>query len=124
MKNRQICKKLDQLLINQLSEDIKNNSELKIASEIFAILGNLSRLRILYILSETGQCCVHHLAGILDMSMSNVSHHLRKMRDRQIVKKKRQCRNIFYHIASGEETNIACRIIQQFFGNDETPTDS
>jgi len=113
MKNRQTRKHLDQSFINQLSEDVKNNSELDIAAETFAMLGNLPRLRILYVLSKTGQCCVHHLAGILDMSITNVSHHLRKMHDRRIVKKKRDGLNIYYLISHDEGVYKACKIAEK-----------
>ncbi len=118
MKNKPTGGNLDQSLSKQLIKDVKNNSELEIASETFAILGNLSCLRVLYILSETGQCCVNHIAGILDMSNSNVSQILRKMRDRRLVKKKRDGLNIYYSISPGKGINKACKIAEKFLGTD------
>ena len=118
MKNRQTCKHLDQSFINQLSEDVKNNSELEITAETFAMLGNLPRLRILYVLSRTGKCCVHQLAELLDMNISNVSNNLRILSDRRIVKKKRDGSNIYYSISLGKGVDKACKIVEKLLGID------
>ncbi|MBC8401647.1 MAG: helix-turn-helix transcriptional regulator [Candidatus Marinimicrobia bacterium] len=80
------------------------------------MLGNLPRLRILYVLSKTGQCCVHQLAEILDMNISNVSHNLRKMHDRRIVKKKRDGLNIYYTISHDKGLSKACKIAGELLG--------
>ncbi|MFH1852320.1 MAG: metalloregulator ArsR/SmtB family transcription factor, partial [Candidatus Neomarinimicrobiota bacterium] len=89
--------------MDNLKVKVNDFPELEMAAETFAMFGDLSRLRILYILYETGQCCVYHLAEMMGMGVSAVSHHLRKLRDRKLVKKQRDGLNIYYSIATGEE---------------------
>ena len=104
------CEHLDQAVMDDVKQRLNENSDLETASEIFAMLGDPTRMRILYTLSQTGRCCVYHLAEILDMGVSAVSHHLRKLRDRKLVKTMRDGLNIYYSIAGTSEAKGACTI--------------
>ena len=106
------CEHLEQSLMDDIKDELVNHTELDRASETFAMLGDPTRLKILYTLSKTGECCVYHLAEILGMGVSAVSHHLRKLRDRRLVKTRRDGLNIYYSIASSEEASGACKIAQ------------
>lgn len=64
-------------------------------AEMFSALSDPTRLRIVSLLSET-ELCVRDLARELGMSQSAVSHQLRTLRDRRIVRWRRQGRQIFY----------------------------
>ncbi len=113
------CEHLDQAIMDDLKKKLIDYPELEAASETFAMLGDLTRLRILYTLSKTGQCCVYHLADILGMGVSAVSHHLRKLRDRRLVKTKRDGLNIYYSVAAGDEAYGACEIAHSILGMDD-----
>lgn len=64
-------------------------------TEIFRVLGDGTRVRILDALSA-GELCVGALAKRLDMSESAVSHQLRLLRGARIVRPRREGRMIFY----------------------------
>ena len=64
-------------------------------TEIFRVLGDGSRVRILDALSTT-ELCVGDIAGRLGMSESAVSHQLRLLRSARIVRSRRDGRMIFY----------------------------
>jgi len=64
-------------------------------SELFKILADETRTRILYILSE-GEMCTCHLAEILEMSLPAISHHLRLLRLARLVKSRREGKMVFY----------------------------
>ncbi len=110
------CAHLEQSVMDDLKEKLSDYPELDDASSTFAMLGDPTRLRILYTLSITDQCCVYHLSEILGMGVSAISHHLRKLRDRRLVKTKRDGLNIYYSVATGEEATSACSIAQQILG--------
>ena len=63
---------------------------------IFRVLGDPSRCRLIMALIEAGEICVCDLAATLDMTDSNVSHHLRLLRAHGLVKGRREGRMIFY----------------------------
>ncbi len=64
-------------------------------TEIFRVLGDPTRVRILDVLSRS-EVCVQDLAGALQLSESAVSHQLRLLRSARIVRARRSGRNVFY----------------------------
>src|ERR1051325_11609739 len=64
-------------------------------TEIFRVLGDPTRVRILDVLSRA-EVCVQDLAGALQLSESAVSHQLRLLRGARIVRARRAGRNVFY----------------------------
>jgi DNA-binding transcriptional ArsR family regulator len=66
-------------------------------TEIFRVLGDPTRLRILDALSR-GELCVGDLATQLGVTESAVSHQLRLLRSARIVRARRDGRMIFYSL--------------------------
>lgn len=64
-------------------------------AETFKALSDPTRVRIVSLLSEA-ELCVCDLAAALDMSQSAVSHQLRTLRDLQLVRWRREGRQVFY----------------------------
>ena len=64
----------------------------------FKTLGDPTRLRILYFL-ESSERCVNCICEALDMSPSAVSHQLRILKDRDLVKSRREGKQIIYYLA-------------------------
>jgi ArsR family transcriptional regulator, lead/cadmium/zinc/bismuth-responsive transcriptional repressor len=64
-------------------------------TEIFRVLGDPTRVRILDALSRT-ELCVGDLAAQLGLTESAVSHQLRLLRSTRIVRTRRDGRMIFY----------------------------
>lgn len=116
MPNNHKCDHLDQSLMDGVKKQLSDLTELEPAAKIFAMLGDPTRLRILYILSETGKCCVGHLSEMMGLGVSATSHNLRKLRDRRIVKTKRDGLNIYYSITNDKEIHNAHRFACQILG--------
>lgn len=66
-------------------------------TEIFRVLGDPTRVRILNALSRT-EMCVGDLAAQLGVTESAVSHQLRLLRSARIVRPRRDGRMIFYSL--------------------------
>jgi DNA-binding transcriptional ArsR family regulator len=64
-------------------------------AETFKALSDPSRVRIVSLLAEA-ELCVCDLAAALDMSQSAVSHQLRTLRHLQLVRWRREGRQVFY----------------------------
>ncbi|MCA1295350.1 metalloregulator ArsR/SmtB family transcription factor [Paenibacillus sp. alder61] len=69
--------------------------EVESVSQIFKALSDPTRIRLLYLLSQE-ECSVNHIAEVLDMSQSAVSHQLSFLRNRRLVKKRREGNMLFY----------------------------
>lgn len=67
-------------------------------AEVFALLGEPGRLRLLTSLLEGGELCVCDLAAISGLSESAVSHALRLLRARRVVSVNRRGRMAYYRL--------------------------
>ena len=74
-------------------------------SEFFGILADPNRLRLLSILVH-GEMCVCDLAAVLEMSESAVSHQLRALKSMNLVKYRRDGRNIHYSLSDSHIVNL------------------
>lgn len=70
-------------------------------AEIFGILSDPGRLRLLASLLEGGELCVCDLAAAAGMAESTTSHALRLLRAHQVVKARRAGRMMQYSLRDG-----------------------
>ena len=73
-------------------------TELYDLAELFKVFGDSTRIRILYVLSENEEC-VGHIAQILNMTQSAISHQLRILKQNKLVKVRRDGKQIYYSLA-------------------------
>jgi len=66
-------------------------------AELFRILGEPTRIKILHALS-CAELCVCDLSEALNMSHSAISHQLRLLRANKLVRCRRSGKNVFYRL--------------------------
>ena len=64
-------------------------------SELFRVLSDETRTKILYLLS-TEELCVYDIAQVLEMTLPAVSHHLRLLKAMRLVRSRRDGKHVFY----------------------------
>lgn len=64
-------------------------------SELFRVLSDETRTKILYLLSKE-ELCVYDIAQVLDMTLPAVSHHLRLLKAMRLVRSRREGKHVFY----------------------------
>ncbi|MBE3586600.1 ArsR/SmtB family transcription factor [Desulfofundulus thermocisternus] len=74
-------------------------------SELFRVLGDETRTKILYLLSHR-ELCVCDLAEILEMSLPAVSHHLRLLKAMRLVKYRREGKMVYYSLDDDHIVNL------------------
>ena len=79
------------------------DSSFESLSSILSLTGNSVRLKILYLLNQEHQLCVCDLSDILEMNVSAISQHLRKLRDRQIIFSQKEAQTIYYAICEDKK---------------------
>ncbi len=82
-------------------------------SEVFKILADKSRLKILLALAQDGEMHVSALCDLLGQSQPAVSHHLTLMRMTGLVGYRRDGKHNFYHVHSG----LIRDLLEQFFAD-------
>lgn len=70
-------------------------------ADVFGLLGDPNRLRLLASLLEAGELCVCDLAAAAGMAESTASHALRLLRAHQVVKVRRAGRMMHYSLRDG-----------------------
>ncbi len=75
--------------------DVEEASEL---AEMFRLLGDSTRVRILFALLEAGELCVCDIAAVVDTSETKVSQAMRLLRGAGVVRNRRAGRNVFYRL--------------------------
>lgn len=66
-------------------------------ADLFKVLGNITRIRILHALNFS-ELCVCDLVEVLEMSQSAISHQLGILRASKIVKFRKEGKNVFYSL--------------------------
>ena len=67
-------------------------------SELFKVLGDPTRIRILCALLN-GELCVCDIAELLDYTQSAISHQVRALKQARLVKYRREGKTVFYAVS-------------------------
>ena len=96
---KQICIRLEadaKQIMDCRSSIAELDSSLNFVSEVLNLAGNKVRLQILFLLQREERLCVCDLSDILQMKVSAISQHLRKLKDRDLVYSTKEAQTIFY----------------------------
>lgn len=91
------CEAINQKLVEDILPDMPNLTELYDLSDFFKVMGDGTRIRLLWALEET-ELCVNDLAVLLDMTKSAVSHQLKILRIAKLVKAEKRGKNVYYSL--------------------------
>lgn len=83
--------------ILEMKAIMPSQSHLQTLVDIFASMADPTRARILFALSQR-PWCVQDLAVLAEVSESAISHQLRLLKDRRLVKSRRNGTRIFYEL--------------------------
>ncbi len=91
---------------------IPSETKLVDCSEIFSLLSDPTRLKILFILCHSEEC-VYNLAALIKMSAPVVSHHLRFLKQAGIIKNRREGKEVHYSLCESRKAKLVHQIIDQ-----------
>ncbi len=83
----------------------KQESLLKLA-ELFKILGDPTRLKIVELLLES-EMCVNHIAETMEMGQSAISHQLRVLRQARLVTYRKDGKTAYYSL---NDDHVECLV--------------
>ncbi len=99
MRERETCKSesVDEAKVAEVAGKMLDRDAFYRLAKMFKALGDGTRIRILYALSEE-ELCPCELDFLLDMSMSAISHQLRTLRSLGFVRDRREGKNVYYSL--------------------------
>ncbi len=96
---------VDKRTLEIIDEKMPPEEELQDLAELFKVFGDVTRLKILYVLLSA-EMCVYDIAAVLGMSQSAISHQLRVLKQMDLVKYRREGKTIFYSPADSHIVTI------------------
>ena len=84
-------------IVENVKKKMEPSESLKSLAELFKVLGDPTRIKILTALTHS-ELCVCAMADIVDMGSSAVSHQLRVLRSAKLVKYRREGKNVIYSL--------------------------
>ena len=89
----------DENQISRCKNKIENvGSDLSDLATIIGLIGNDTRIKILYLIQSENRLCVCDLSDILGMTVPAISQQLRKLKDRGIISSEREGTLIYYSL--------------------------
>jgi DNA-binding transcriptional ArsR family regulator len=87
--------------VARLKEQMPSDDELQRLAELFGLLADATRLRIIGALASGEELCVCDVSHVLGLSLSATSHQLRKLRDAGVVAYRNDGRMAYYRLRDG-----------------------
>ena len=89
------CNVIHEEIVNKVLSLMAEEDSFNKLAEFFKILGDTTRVKILYALDKN-EMCVCDIANVLNMSKSSISHQLGTLRRSGSVKCKKIGKEVFY----------------------------
>ena len=91
------CSVIHDDVVNSVREDMPDDDLLFDVSDFFKILGDSTRLRILWALDKS-EMCVCDIANLLNMTKSSISHQLKVLKENRLVKNRKVGKEVYYSL--------------------------
>lgn len=85
----------------------------ELAVEVFAMLADATRVRIILALRNAEEMSVNHLADVVDKSPAAVSQHLAKLRLARMVQTRREGTTVFYRLTDEHASELVSDAVRQ-----------
>ena len=99
------CDEVHTDIVEKRRANMPEESELYELSDFFKILGDSTRINILFAI-DGAPMCVCDIARLLSMTKSAVSHQLKILRQADLVTYKKSGKNVFYTLADDHVRDI------------------
>lgn len=92
-------------IVDKVEKVMPDEQQLLDLSEFFKVFGDSTRIKILYVLSQS-EMCVCDIATLLQMGQSAISHQLRVLKQMRLVTFRRDGKTVFYKLADSHIQTI------------------
>ena len=103
-----------EVLVTRLKREMPPESDLDVAAVLFSALGDRARLKIFWAMRNGQELCVCDVSHVLGASVSTASHHLRKLRDLQLLKMRNDGKMVYYSLRN----ELAGSLVEKVLGRE------
>lgn len=88
----------------RIKKELENEQEILNCAKQLGVVGDATRLKICYFLCNYPELNVGQIAGILDTSISVVSHSIKKLLDLNLVQRRKEAQTVYYSLTENNFT--------------------
>lgn len=99
------CDVIHKDVVDAVKEKMPKEDDLYDLSDFFKILGDSTRVKIIWALDES-EMCVCDIAVLLNMTKSAISHQLKTLRQANLVKTRREGKVVYYSLKDDHVKDI------------------
>ena len=99
------CTVIHEDMVSKVKESLPEEETLYDLADLFKVLGDSTRIKILCVLFEA-EMCVCDIAKLLDMTISAISHQLKILKQASLVKFRREGKTVYYDLADDHVKTI------------------
>jgi len=85
--------------VKEVKKSLPNEREFEELVELYAALGNITRLKIIFSLAK-GELCVCDIANVIGLSIPATSHQLKYLYEMKILKSRNDGKMVYYKLNS------------------------
>lgn len=114
------CDTIHSELVEKAKKGILDEDKLLLIADFYKALSDSTRIKIVDLLS-VNELCVCDIAVILNMTKSAVSHQLKNLREMNLIKSRKQGKEVWYSLADDhvqEVFNVSLEHVLEEQNND------
>ena len=96
----------------QMREQIPGPEAFQIVADLFKQMGDLSRVRIFWLLCHCEECVIN-ISSLMEMSSPAVSHHLKQLKMTGLIISRRDGKEVYYKAADTVQAQMLHHMIEQ-----------
>lgn len=86
----------------EIKKELTNKKAISQCAQQFGLVGDTTRMKICWLLCNHKELSVGEIADILGVSISVVSHSLKKLRQAEMVKTRQDHKHVFYALTNND----------------------
>ena len=91
---------------NKIKKELENEKAVLLCAEQFGLVGDPTRMKICWLLCKHKELSVGDIAEILGVSVSVVSHSLKRLKQNHMVETRQEHKRVFYSLSDTDFTSV------------------
>lgn len=102
----------DEIDMKALSLQLEDIQRFQIVAELFKQLSDPTRIRLFWLLCHCEEC-VLDLSAMMKMSSPAISHHLRVLKNKELITSRRIGKEVYYKSSTTEQSVLLHKMIEK-----------
>ncbi len=101
----------DETAIEKIEDILEDSKSFEDIANVFKQLGDATRIKIFWLLCHS-ELCVVNISALMNMTSPAVSHHLRYLKNSDLIESRREGKEVYYKVSSNSKAIILHKMIE------------